>query len=558
MLLFPWIAIALLSCGLGPVTNEVSELQSPPADDGDTIIIGLSEIPTSLDPGDHLSRVSETVIRSMFDGLVTRDPSNNVVPELAEDWKWLDDRTLEVKLREGVLFHDGVEMTADDVVFSFNRIIEPNAIEFPEPHTSPRQSLVAPLESVEKIDSYTILFHFSSPWPPAMQLLVHQQIIPMHYLEGVGTEGFIEHPIGTGPFQFVSSNPKLTEIVLERFDSYYGGSSALPPVGISCVDRVIFRALPDAGTRVAALRAGEVDIIQAVPLDVADRLSSDPEINVMSTSGTQPLWLEMNIKHPLFFDENVRQALNYAIDKDQIVEEIYGSRAKPLPGPLSPNNPFVNDELAPYPYDVELAKAKLEEAGWRETRSFLDGSEASIPVGVELIEVGVLRDSQGKPFQFILDTLPEWYSLAAEISAQLRMVGILVDIRLWEPEDIRPEHNMGNRAAYLDDWSDSAFDPVGHFDAKWHGYREDGIYGQANFSGFNDKRVNELIRTGEITPDESERRAIYNEAQEIIYERAPAVFLVLPEIVEAASVKVLNWEPLSDGRINLHDVCIQP
>jgi peptide/nickel transport system substrate-binding protein len=321
---------------------------------------------------------------------------------------------------------------------------------------------------------------------------------------------------------------------------------------------VIFRAIPDAGTRVAALRVGEVDIIQAVPLEVADRLSSDPEINIMSAPGTQPLWLEMNIKHPLFIDENVRQALNHAIDKNQIIEEIYGSRAEPLPGPLSPNNPFVHDELLPYSYDVELARAKLEKAGWKESRSLLDGPEASIPIGDELFDVGILRDSQGIPFQFNLDTLPEWYPLAVEISAQLRMIGILVDIRLWEPEDIRPEHNLGNRVAYLDDWSDSAFDPVGNFDAKWHGYSKEGVYGQANFSGFNDPRVNALIRTGEITPEESERRAIYNEAQEIVYEKAPAIFLVLPEIVEAASVRVLNWEPASDGRVNLHDVCIQP
>ncbi len=558
LLLFSWIAIMLLSCSLEPIGDEASEFQGQSPEDVDTIVVGLPEIPTSLDPADHLSRVSETVIRNMFDGLVTRDQNNKVVLELAEELNWVDDQTLEVKVREGVLFHDGIEMTADDVVFSFNRIIVDNAIEFPEPHTSPRQSLLAPLEFVEKTDPYTVLFHFSSPWPPAMQLLVHQQILPMHVLEEVGTEGFLEHPVGTGPFRFVSSDNKLKEIILERFDSYYGGSPALPPAGIACVDRVIFRAIPDAGTRVAALRVGEVDIIQAVPLDVADRLISDPEINIMTAPGTQPLWLEMNVEHPFFSDENVRQALNYAIDKNQIIEEVYGSRAEPLAGPLSPNNPFVHDELLPYPYDIELAKSKLEKAGWRERRFIFDESEASIPVGDELIVVGILRDSQGIPFQFNLDTLPDWYPLAAEISAQLRTIGILADIRLWEPEDIRPEHNLGNRDAYLDDWGDSAFDPVGHFDAKWHGYSEEGIYGRANFSGFNDPRVNALIRTGEITAEESERREIYYEAQEIIYKKAPAIFLVLPEIVEAASVKVMNWKPASDGSIMLHDVCIQP
>ena len=153
-----------------------------------TIIVALAETPLTLDPADYRGRETETVIRNMFDGLVTRDTRSGVHLELAEEMNWLDDRTLEIKLRQGVLFHDGVEMTADDVVFTFNRIILENAIEYPEPHNSPRRSLIAPLESIERVDNYTVVMHLSNPWPSALQMLVHQQIVPQHYVEEVGTE----------------------------------------------------------------------------------------------------------------------------------------------------------------------------------------------------------------------------------------------------------------------------------------------------------------------------------------------------------------------------------
>jgi peptide/nickel transport system substrate-binding protein len=132
-----------------------------------TIVVALAAAPVSLDPADHRSRESETVVRNMFDGLVTRDSTNGVHMQLAESMEWTDDQTLNIQLREGVKFHDGTEMTADDVVFTFERIINENQIEYPEPHTSPRKGLIAPLESVEKTGDYSVTMHFSGPWPPA-------------------------------------------------------------------------------------------------------------------------------------------------------------------------------------------------------------------------------------------------------------------------------------------------------------------------------------------------------------------------------------------------------
>ena len=149
------------------VQVEVEKLITPTTVPGrQTLIVAMGDAPTSLDPADYRGRETETVIRNMFDGLVTRDTRSGVHLELAKAMDWLDDTTLEIQLHQGVLFHNGDEMTADDVVFTFERIIQENAIEYPEPHTSPRKGLIAPLESVEKVDDYTVVFNFSGVWPP--------------------------------------------------------------------------------------------------------------------------------------------------------------------------------------------------------------------------------------------------------------------------------------------------------------------------------------------------------------------------------------------------------
>ena len=502
-----------------------------------TIVIAVAAAPVSLDPADHRSRESETVIRNMFDGLVTRDATNGVHMELAESMEWADEQTLNIQLREGVMFHDGTEMTADDVVFTFERIINENQIEYPEAHTSPRKGLIAPLESIEKTGEYSVTMQFSGPWPPAMQLLVHQQIVPKAYIEEVGTEGFIAKPIGTGPFQFVSAQPGFEQVVLERFDDYYGGAPDLEPVGPACTGQVVFRVIPEASTRLSALLAGEVDIITNVPQDLIESLSANENVQVQTAAGTQPKWIELNVNTAPFDDVNVRKALNYAVDKDLIIQQIYGGRAVALPGALSPFNSFANESLSPYPYDTEMALDLLSQAGWEDS----DGD-------------GIL-DQDGQPFAFTIDTLEEWRPLAEAVADMYRAIGLDANVRFWEYSVIQPQLLAGERQAYLDDWGDSAFDPVGHFEAKWHGFVADTPFGRGNFSTYNNERVNELIEQGETTADTAARQTIYDEAQQIVYDEAPAVFLILPEEVEAASASISNWTPASDSRLNMHDVC---
>jgi peptide/nickel transport system substrate-binding protein len=281
-----------------------------------------------------------------------------------------------------------------------------------------------------------------------------------------------------------------------------------------------------------------VDIIQATPPEMVDTLAQTSGIQVKTAPSTQPKWMEINVNMPPFDDERVRQAMNYAVDKELIIDAIYGGRAVPLPGPLSPYNNFVNEDLEPYPYDPDQALALLEEAGWTDG----DGD-------------GTL-DKGGQPLAITVDTLEEWRPLAEAVADQLRAIGIDGSVRFWDKSVVKPMLLAGERAAFLDDWGDSAFDPVGHFEAKWHGFVEGQPYGRGNYSTYNNERVNELIKLGEATGDAERRHEVYDEAQEIVYEEAPAVFLILPEEAEAALDDIQNWEPASDSRINLHDVCI--
>ena len=503
---------------------------------GGTLVVGLSADILTLDPADHRERTTETVIRNMFDGLVTRTTDGRVVLELAESAALVDDTTWEFVLKKGVTFHNGEDLTAEDVKFTFDRIISENGIDYPEPHTSGRKGLIAPLESVEIMDDYTVRLHLSAPWPVAMQMFVHQQIIPKDYFEEVGNEAFNKAPVGCGPFKFVEGS-LADQIVIERFDDYYGGANELPPVGPPSLDRVIFKILPEASTRVAALRAGEVNIIQSVPSHMIPVLATDPNIQVVSGPSTRPFWMEMNVNQPPFDDVRVRLAMNYAVDADLILETVLGGLGIVIPGPLSPYNNFADPTLEPYGYDPDKALALLADAGWTDS----DGD-------------GFL-DKGGEKFAFVIDARPTEKAYTEAIAGQLQELGIDATVRVWGDYSVlKPLLLGGERTAYVGGWGDSAFDPVGHFEAKWHSLVEGTGNGRGNFSTYSNPRVDELIEAGEVEPDVEKRHEIYNEAQQIVYAEAPAVFLFLPDTIEASTSNVQNWTVSADGRLNMHDV----
>jgi peptide/nickel transport system substrate-binding protein len=485
---------------------------------GGTLVVGLATNSiATLDPAAYSDRTTETVVRNIFDGLVTRTIDNRVVMELAKDYRWVDDRTVEFELKQGVKFHNGEGLTADDVVFTFERILNQDV-------GAQRRGFVKQVEKVTKVDDHTVRFDLTSPWPVFLQMLVHNQIVPQDYVTELGDEAFAKAPVGAGPFKFVEGT--LNEkIALERFDAYYGGADDLQPVGPAYLERVLFLMIPDTPTRVAALLAEEVHLIQNVPSHTVPQLLGDPAVSVKTAAGTRPKFMDLNVTSPPFDDRRVRQALSYVVDADAILAEVAGGYGAILPGPLSPANVYADPDLAPYGYDPDMAVSLLAEAGY----------------GPEEIS-------------FVIDAYGPYVELAEAVAGQLRSLGMDVNVRAWEYDVIRPMLLNCERQAFLRDWGDSVFDPVGYIEAKWHTRVEDTPDGRGNFACYSNPKVDELIEAGASEPDPDKRGTIYAEMQSLIHEDAPAVWLYVPQEIEAVSARVHNWEPSPDSRINLHDV----
>lgn len=492
----------------------------------------------SFDPGNYRDRTTETVLRNMFDGLVTRTPYGQVVLEAAQSAVLLDENTWEFVLKPGIKFHNGDLLTAEDVKFSFNRIISEKGIDFPVPHISPRKSLLGPLESVEVVDDLTVRLHFNSPWPVAMQMLVHQGIVPRKYFERVGNEGFVNAPVGCGPFKFVEGSLN-DRIVMKRFDDYYGGAEALPPVGPAQVENLVFEVIPNGMDRVLSLQIGKVHIIQEVPFQATPILETTPYIRVKSGPGTRPIWLELNVNRPPFNNLQVRKALNFAIDTSLINKNALNSKGIPLHGPLSPFNDFCDPMISKEKSSLKEALELLSEAGWRDSNG--DG----------------ILDKDGEQFSFVLDIRQHHRDVASEVVRQLKSLGIIAQIEIWPDFSLlRSALLKGSRTAFLGDWGDSAFDPIGFIEAKCHSFSEDSSYGRGNYSGYSNSRIDDLIKAGEREPSTEVRQKIYSEIQQILIQDLSAIFLVLPNTSEACSMKVQNWMVSADGRLNMHDVWI--
>jgi len=322
---------------------------------GDSIVVGMrTDSIGTLDPAIPPTRDTESVLRNIFDALVAHTPEGKVVPQLATSWRKVGPATYVFALRSGVKFHNGDPLTADDVVFTFERVITPGAI---GGKSSPRKDLLGPLARVQKLDDSHVRFEFSAAFPEALvlQALVHFQVVPQKYLEQAGEAGFVAKPVGSGAFRYVRGAVD-SQIVLERNDAYWAGPSKLK--------QVVFRMMPEPSTRIAALLAGEVHIIQEVAPDLVGRLQASPGIQVKTAEGTRSYEIELNNKAAPFNDPRVRQALNYGINWAPILRDIYHGYAKRLATAFLPSGFGYDPQLRPYPYDPAKAKELLRAAGY--------------------------------------------------------------------------------------------------------------------------------------------------------------------------------------------------
>ncbi len=497
----------------------VAVTATAPARAADLRVAYSSDVVT-LDPGNHRSRVTESVLLNVYDAIVTRTDDMRVVPEIAESLTQVDATTWEAKLRRGIRFHDGSELTAADVKFTFDRLTKANAM---DGKTSPRQSLVGPLADTVVVDSHTVRFKLAKPWPIFAAYLPFNQVVSKVFVEKVKTDGMATQAMGSGPFRLVEWR-RGDSVILERFKDYYGGATDIPPVGPARVDRVIFRIVPEPSSRVAALLAGEADLIDELPHEAIKQIESNPRTQVLRTNGTRSFFIDLNNTKPPFNDVRVRQAANHAINRQLIIDRILKGLAVPLATLISPDSYGYNASLKPYPHDLARAKTLLAEAGY--------------PNGIDVT----------------LDVTNAFKEQAEVVASMLTQAGIRTKVQLWEGtalSDMWKSPDKHDRQMNFRSWGDGALDPVGIFVPVLK------TNDRGNFSGYSNAEVDRLLTAADTEVDTEKRSRVYQDAQAIIHREAPLLYLWLPQDVYGASRRLKDWKPSPRGVIKLHDARLE-
>ena len=482
------------------------------------IRVGVTQDALTLDPANHRNRETQTVIRNIYDGLLTRDAEMRIRPEIAESWRQIDARTYEFRLRTGIRFHSGDVLTAEDVKFTFDRLTKDNAM---GGQTSPRKGLLGPLQDTVVLDERTVRMVLAEPWPILPAMLPFQEVVNRRHVERVGQEGMQTRPDGCGPFRLAEWR-RGEAVILERFADYYGGSTEIPGAGPAQIDRAIFRVMPENSARIAALLAGEVDIITELPASAMRQVEASANAQVMKVNGTRTFFVALNLAKKPFNDVRVRHALNHALDKGAIISRILNNTATPLRGVMSPDAFAFNPDLPEYVHDVARARALLAEAG--------------VPQGTELV----------------LDTVAALKEIAEAIAALLSRTGLRVRAQVWEGAVLTPmwqtPERRRDRDMLLTSWGNGSLDPS---DIMVPTLRTGG---RGNSAGFSNAEVDRLLDAAETETDQEKRAAMYRRAQAIVTEEAPWIFLWLPQDIYGVARRVQNWRPQADSRINLHRV----
>ena len=471
----------------------------------DTLIVAISSEPDNLDV--HLSTASPTflVLENVYDTLVEPGPDLSFQPALASDWEVSDDLlTWTFHLRDDVTWHNGREFTAEDVVFSFNRIMDPdvgaaNAFRFES------------VDEVRAVDDYTVEFLLNRPTP---NLLANvggfkgMAVVPEELVEG-GT--MATEAMGTGPFRFVSYTP-ADRIVLEANPDYWGG-----PPSLSSVE---FRFISEPTVALTALRTGEIHMTNNVPPQDIPALDAEPDVVLEQMASIDYWYFTCNFEREPFDQTEVRQAMSYAIDREQVTQAAFFDAATPIQSAMPPGNFWATDH-APYSHDPDRAEALLEEAGVSD-------------LSVDLM---------------LTDEFPHTIQAAQVVASQWAEVGINAELRTLDFASWLDEQGEGNYDCFLLGWLNNLDGEYGYF-AQHH---SEGIF---NFHHYSNPEVDGLLDMARATVDDTERRDLYNEAAQHIIDDVSYAYLYTPNILMALSPDVENFEMHPDGKIRLRDVSL--
>lgn len=472
-------------------------------DDGDgggTLIAAQGAEPDRLDPHLTSAYASFQILENVYDTLVQPGDDLSMEPALAESWTISDDQlTWTFTLREGVVFHNGRELVADDVVYSYERIMDPdfgaaNAFRF------------ASIESVTAPDDSTVEIALTRPTP---NLLVNiggfkgMAIIPQEIVD----DGTIDTaPVGTGPFRFVSSSPDQG-ILLERNPDYW-------QEGLPLLDEVRFVQIPDPTVMLTNLQTGEVDWIASVPPQELEGLSGDDSIVLERVPGGDYHYFALNQAREPFDNPDVRQAIAMAIDRPTIAEAAQFGAATANQTAIPEGN-FWYHEYAPFtPGDIEGAQALLDGAG------------------VSDLTIGFLVSSE----------FPETVTQAQVIASQLEPLGITVEIEDVDFGTWLDRQGQGDFDAFMLSW-------VGNIDPDDFYYAQHHSEGTFNFQGYSNPEVDGLLDDARVETDQAARKALYDSAAEMIVDDASYIYLYNPENIGAWSTAVEGYHVRGDNAV---------
>jgi len=468
-----------------------------------TVTLAQGVDPESLDPAVDTLITSVGVMMNIYDSLIWRDGSGTIVPGLAESWEFPTPTQMKLTLRQGVKFHNGDAFTADDVVFSYGRLFDKDS---PSPLLSSLRGFV---DSVEKVDDYTVLVNMPAPRATVVPTLIRVPILPKAAFEAAGAAAFGSAPIGTGPFKFVSWN-KNQSIVLERNDAYWRGPAA--------IEKFVVRPIPEDFGRFASLNNREVDIISNLTAERVKEIEAIPGLKVEAVPSVRNMFVGLDTFKGPFMDLKVRQAVNHAIDKQALIEVVMGGYAIENASACT-QTLFGATKVASYEYDPEKAKALLAEAG--------------VPNGFAVEMLGpVGRYSKDKELQEAI-------------------AGMLADV------GIRVTHVQPEWAEFLKQWT-GQLHPM-HFvgtgnqvmDCDQHlGYRIDGArYGRF----YKSDEVDALVQLELQEYDPEKRKAILADIQHKVRDDAPWIFL-FDNMDLFGLTERIDWKPRPDEIVWAYDI----
>ncbi len=471
--------------------------------DSRTVVFLIDSSPANLDPRVGTDGQSEHIDELLFDGLVAKDASFHFTPALAERWELRDPLTLVFHLRDGVRFSDGRMMTSRDVVWSIESMRNGAVI-------SPKAEAYASVDRIETPDQRTVILHLKHP---DNFLLINLAtgaigIVP----EGSGSD-FWRHPVGTGPFRFVSQQIDQ-DVVVERNPL----SWKMQPQ----IERVRFAVVPDAITESLELEKGSADVaINTLPMDALPVLERRPDLHVEDTAGTQIQYLAFNLRDPLLSDVRVRQAISCAIDRDVIIRTLMLGHAQKAVSLLPTSHWAWTNDTANFDFDPARAERLLDESGHR---AGSDGVRFHVTIKTSTVEDVRL--------------------LAAVLQQQLAKVGIALDIRTYEFATFYSDVTRGAFQMYSLRWIGGNEQP----DIFTHAFSTARFSPKgANRGHYSNARLDALLDDAMASSDTEKRRADYVEAQQILARDLPAINLWYRDTVVVHNRRLTQVEPTASG-----------